>query len=232
MAVEEVLVIDVVGALGVVFEVVTAAEVLDWLQELTFAVWAILVLQRCPSKDLPKLCEYPLLFSTKQLNLSICLLFTLNYLCSLILWMKLIHLTMLPQRWDSLVGNKVLINYAHTCIRYCLCFCHLLGKYFMLGNHITPPYSPFTPLTPLLLCFSGNIFGKYPLFIYLVLTFSLGPDEGTTVWWMQKFVCELLAITLFQLTRSLPIMDTNKVSNLFKYVEYLLSTYRWIWTLQ
>ena len=83
----------------------------------------------------------------------------------------------------------------------------------MWGCNITPPHSSFTPLTlltPLLPHFSGDIFGKYPLFIYLVsLTFSLGPDEAATVWWLQKLVCELHAITLFQLPRSLPIINTE-----------------------
>ena len=30
-----------------------------------------------------------------------------------------------------------------------------------------------------------------------------------TVWWLQKFVCELNVITLFQLTRSLQITDES-----------------------
>ena len=31
--------------------------------------------------------------------------------------------------------------------------------------------------------------------IYLIsLTFSLGPDEAATVWWLQKLVCDLNAI--------------------------------------
>ena len=33
--------------------------------------------------------------------------------------------------------------------------------------------------------------------IYLInLTFSLGPDEAATVWWLQKLVCDLNAIYL------------------------------------
>ena len=56
---------------------------------------------------------------------------------------------------------------------------------------------PILP-TSLFPCFSGTIFGKYPLFIYLfILTFSLGPDEAATVWCMQKPVYELLALLYF-----------------------------------
>ena len=41
MAVEEIVVTDVVDAMGAVFEVVTATEVLVWWLELTFAVFAV-----------------------------------------------------------------------------------------------------------------------------------------------------------------------------------------------
>ena len=40
--------------------------------------------------------------------------------------------------------------------------------------------------------------------MYLIsLTFSLGPDEVATVWWLWKLVCDLMLFTLFQQSRSI-----------------------------
>ena len=55
------------------------------------------------------------------------------------------------------------------------------------GGVTVPSLTPLlTPLTPLLLHFyiCSTIFGKYQYFISL--TFSLGPDETPTVWWLQN----------------------------------------------
>ena len=74
------------------------------------------------------------------------------------------------------------------------------------GATIHLPFLPLHPLysyTPNTPYFSGTIFGKYQLFIYLFgLTFSLRPDEVATVWSLQKPVSEELVIALFKLVRS------------------------------
>ena len=58
----------------------------------------------------------------------------------------------------------------------------------MGGVTVTPLTPLHTPKTPLFLhpYIYSAIFGKYQCFFSL--TFSLGPDEMATVWWLQKLV--------------------------------------------
>ena len=63
-----------------------------------------------------------------------------------------------------------------------------LGKLLNGGCPSHTPDTPAYPKTPLFLhpYVYSAIFGKYQYFISL--TFSLGPDEVATVWWLQKLV--------------------------------------------
>ena len=104
-------VLDAVGAVGVAVTL------------LILLLLALLPFGRCPSKGvclskLLKLYKYLLLFLIRHLNLSICLVFILLCLCSLILLMKCIHLMMLYSKVGSLAG----LCYAHTCIGFYLSF--------------------------------------------------------------------------------------------------------------
>ena len=65
-----------------------------------------------------------------------------------------------------------------------------LGKLTTWGCLSHPLYSPNTPF----LHIYSAIFGMYQCFISL--TFSLGPDEGATVWCLQKLVCDFNVILL------------------------------------
>ena len=64
---------------------------------------------------------------------------------------------------------------------------------------------------------------------YLIsLTFSLGPDEAATAWWLQKLVCDLNAISvLFQQSRRTLNMDTELVTYLSNYTIFQMAT---IWS--
>ena len=76
-----------------------------------------------------------------------------------------------------------------------------IGKYSKWGFLSPTSYTPHLPpiLTPPLppIQTAPSLGSTH---IYLInLTFSLGPDEVATVWWLQKPVCDLNAlITLFQ----------------------------------
>ena len=90
---------------------------------------------------------------------------------------------------------------------------------------LTPPCTPLIPSMPLHPYSSVSVVPSLvSTHIYLFsITFTLRPDETATVWWLQKLVYNYTVIALFQQIRSYHIMDTNKVSNLFKYSKRCLN---------
>ena len=82
-------------------------------------------------------------------------------------------------------------------------------------------YLPLIPNTSLHLYSPVSVVSSLvSTYIYLFsVTSSLRPDEVATVWWLQKLVYKYLVIALFQQIRSYYNMNTNKVSNLFKYLK-------------
>ena len=78
-------VVEVVGALGEVFVAVVVLP--DRSLELVLTKLVPLPIHVFGGHPIKfgELCKYPLLFCNNHSNLSICLLFTLKYLCSLIL---------------------------------------------------------------------------------------------------------------------------------------------------
>ena len=87
-------------------------------------------------------------------------------------------------------------------------------------SFFTPPQTPPILITPLHPTPSVSVAPSLvSILIYLFsMTFSLRPDEVAKVWWLQKLVFKYLVIALFQQMSSYHIMDTTKVSNLFKYL--------------
>ena len=75
------------------------------------------------------------------------------------------------------------------------------GTFFILlvsspnrGASVLPLILPtFPPVLPYCLTYiAPSLVSTY--FYLISLTFSLGPDEAATVWWLQKLVCDLNAI--------------------------------------
>ena len=99
-----------------------------------------------------------------------------------------------------------------------------IGRYLKQGCLSSTPYTPCLSLIPTTSLFPYSPIQTVPSLesthTYLIgLTFSLGPDEAATVRWLQKLVCDLNAlIALFQQSRWSFNMDTNKISNIFKYL--------------
>ena len=64
----------------------------------------------------------------------------------------------------------------------------------MLEVPQSTPYTPhLSPILPYSLTYTAP--SLVSTHIYLIsLTFSLGPDEAATVWWIQKHACDLNAI--------------------------------------
>ena len=70
------------------------------------------------------------------------------------------------------------------------------GKVLFIGKCLCPtPYTPcLSPIPILPLPPIYTVPSLVSTHIYLFsLTFSLGPDEATTVWWLQKLVCDINA---------------------------------------
>ena len=81
-----------------------------------------------------------------------------------------------------------------------------------------PLYSPVTPLLIYLSPYTTTVPSLVSTNIYFIsLTFSLGPDEVATVWWLQKLVCDYNVIYFVSVIKQFTYMDKKKGSNIFKY---------------
>ena len=112
-----------------------------------------------------------------------------------VMWSPLFHLIWSVgvswSIWSQMCGNWYFLMFLSSEGSLTLTTSASLGSIPCRGaTPILSPNLPNTtahPLPPGFPYFCGTILGKYPICIYLFsLTFSPGPDEAATVWWLWK----------------------------------------------